>query len=278
MIGAAIVVFREVLEAGLIVGIMLAVTRGVAGSGIAILLGITGGILGAALIAVFAGAVASAVEGIGQELLNAAILALAVVMLAWHTVWMARHGREMAHGIRSLGADVREGRRTLPALTLVVAIAVMREGSEVVLFLYGLAASRGETALDIILGSLGGLLAGAGVSLVTFLGIVAIPTRYLFSVTSGLITLLAAGLAAQSVGFLQQAGVVTRLAASAWDTSAILPETDLLGRILHTLVGYSDQPSQLQVMAYVVTLFCILGVARLVRSGEMKKTWSSGRV
>jgi high-affinity iron transporter len=270
MIGAAIVVFREVLEAGLIVGIMLAVTRGVAGSRIAISVGIAGGLLGATLIAVFAGAIASAVEGIGQELLNATILALAVVMLAWHTIWMAQHGREMAREMRSLGADVREGKRTLPALTLVVAIAVMREGSEVVLFLYGLAASRGERALDIILGSLGGLLAGAGVSLITFLGLVTIPARYLFSVTSGLITLLAAGLAAQSIGFLQQAGVVTSLAASAWDTSAILSETDLPGRILHTLIGYSDQPSQLQVITYVITLVGILGLARLVRAGDVR--------
>lgn len=265
MIGAAIVVFREVLEAGLIVGIMLAVTRGVARSRAAIAAGIAAGVLGAGLIAVFAGVIASAIEGIGQELLNAAILALAVVMLAWHTVWMASHGREMARDMRVLGAEVRAGTRTLPALALVVAIAVMREGSEVVLFLYGLAASRGETALDVVLGSLAGLVAGAGVSLLTFLGLVTIPARYLFSVTSGLITLLAAGLAAQSVGFLQQAGVVTSLAASAWDTSEILAETDLLGRVLHTLIGYSDQPSELQVVAYLTTLVGIVGLARLTR-------------
>lgn len=269
MIGAAIVVFREVLEAGLIVGIMLAVTRGIAGSRTAIAAGIAGGVLGAVMIAVFAGVIAEAMEGIGQEVLNAAILALAVVMLAWHTIWMASHGRAMAREMRSLGDEVRAGTRTLPALGVVVAIAVMREGAEVVLFLYGLLASRGETALDIVLGSVAGLVAGGGVSLLTFMGLVTIPARHLFAVTSGLLTLLAAGLAAQSVGFLQQAGVVTSLATSAWDTSSMLSETDLPGRILHTLVGYSDQPSELQVLVYLATLASIVGLARLARKRDV---------
>lgn len=84
-----------------------------------------------------------------------------------------------------------------------------------------------------------------------------IPTRHLFRVTTILITFLAAGLAAQSILFLQQAGIVAILQATAWNTSAILSDTSLFGRLLHTLVGYSDQPSELQVFAYATTLTVI---------------------
>jgi high-affinity iron transporter len=95
---------------------------------------------------------------------------------------------------------------------------------------------------------------------------VAIPARRLFAVTTGLISLLAAGLAAQAVLFLQQAGVLTMLSGTAWDTSAILSDTSLFGRVLHTLVGYSDQPSVLQVVAYCVTLGVILALTKTVGS------------
>jgi high-affinity iron transporter len=94
MIASLIIVFREVIEAGLIVGIVLAVTSGVPRRGRWVMAGIVTGVAGATLVAVFAGALSNALAGVGQEIFNASILALAVVMLAWHNIWMARHGRK----------------------------------------------------------------------------------------------------------------------------------------------------------------------------------------
>ncbi|MBV8472598.1 MAG: FTR1 family protein [Hyphomicrobiales bacterium] len=266
MLGALIIVFREVIEAGIIVGIVLAVTKGLPGSRLMAALGVLAGILGASLVAAFAGAIANALNGVGQELFNASILALAVCMLTWHNIWMASHGRELAAEARQLGQDVRSGARSGIALAIVIAVAVMREGSEIVLFLYGLAASSGTTARDVLLGSMLGLAAGAGLSILTYFGLVAIPARRLFGATSALITLLAAGLAAQSANFLQQAGVVSALSQTAWDTSGILSDTSILGRVLHTLVGYSDQPSVLQVVVYCATLAAIFALSKAVTS------------
>ncbi len=263
MIGALIIVLREVVEAGLIVGIVLAVTQNVPHRLTYVVAGILGGLAGAGLVALFAGRLAALLEGNGQEVFNAAILGIAVVMLAWHNIWMARHGREMAAEMRTYGQQVKSGTRSLAALAVVVAVAVMREGSEVVLFLYGLAASARDTGASLLIGSGLGLVAGVAVSSLTFLGLVVIPTRYLFGVTTTLITFLAAGLAAQSVVFLQQAGVVTSLSQTAWDTSAYLSDTSLIGRVFHTLVGYSDQPSVLQVAVYAATLIVIFALSRL---------------
>ena len=83
-----------------------------------------------------------------------------------------------------------------------------------------------------------------------FYGLVAIPARHLFGVTTTLITFLAAGMAAQCVVFLQQAGFVTALSGTLWDTSAILPDDSIPGRVAHVLFGYVDQPSGAQALVY----------------------------
>ena len=206
--------------------------------------------------------IAEALAGIGQEIFNASILLVAVVMLIWHNVWMASHGRELAGQVKQVGEAVRAGRRSIVALGVVCAVAVMREGSEIALFMYGLAASGGSTSADLLIGSALGLAAGVGVTALTYLGLVTIPARRLFAVTTLLISFLAAGLAAQAVLFLQQAGILAFLEGTAWDTSPILSDTSLIGRILHTLIGYSDQPSVLQVVVYLATLATIAALTK----------------
>ena len=167
--------------------------------------------------------------GVGQEIFNASILLVAVVMLIGHNVWMASHGRELAMEVKKVGESVRTGGRSIVALGVVCAVAVMREGSEIALFMYGLAASAGSTSADLLIGSALGLLAGVAVTALTYFGLVTIPQRKLFAVTTVLISLLAAGLAAQAAAFLQQAGVIPLLGDTAWDTSGVLSDSSLAG-------------------------------------------------
>jgi high-affinity iron transporter len=263
MLAAAIIVFREVVEAGLIVGIVLAATQGVPARGRYVAGGIAAGILGAALLAMFAGEISTALEGMGQEVFNAAVLALAVVMLSWHNVWMARHGRELAAELKAVGQAVVAGNRTLMALAAVVAIAVLREGAEVVLFLYGIVVANGATGWGLLAGGLIGIAAGGAVTALTYFGLVKIPARYLFGVTSILIAFVAAGMASQCVAFLQRADVVSILSDTLWNTSATLPVNGLPGRILQTLLGYDDQPSILQGIVYLATLAAIFIAMRV---------------
>lgn len=271
MLGALIIVFREVLEAGLIVGIIMAATRGVVGRGLWVTIGITAGVAGAAVVAVFAGVISQAFEGAGQELFNAAVLGTAVVMLMWHNAWMARHGREIAADMRRLGHDVTEGARSLTAVAVVVGLAVLREGSEVVLFLYGIMAS-GESGSALLIGGVLGIIAGAAFTAVTYFGLLAIPSRYIFSVTSWLIALLAAGMAAQAAQFLYSAGVIDTLGTTLWDTSWLLTEEGLVGKLLHTLIGYTAQPTELQLMAYLGTLLAMGILMRIARPTPRERT------
>jgi high-affinity iron transporter len=264
MIGALVIVFRETIEAGLIIGIVLAVTRTIPARSTYIGAGLAAGLLGAGVVAIFAGALAGAFEGTGQEIFSASVLAIAVVMLGWHNVWMARHGREMSETVRRLGTEVSLGSRSLLALATVVAIAVLREGSEVVLFFYGIVLSTREGASSLLAGGLLGLAAGAGMSLLAYGGLLRVPVRHLFRVTALLIAFMAAGMAAQSVGFLQQADLAPGLGRIVWDMSGILPDASWVARVLQVLVGYTDRPTQLQLVAYLGTLGSILGLMRLL--------------
>ena len=188
MLAALIIVFREVFEAGLIIGIVLAVTRSVAGRNRWIGSGVLAGVLAACVVAIFAGAISRLFAGMGQELFNAAILCIAVAMLTWHNVWMARHGSELAGQLRAAGQAVAEGKKSLLALAIVVGVAVLREGSEVVLFLYGVLATETDTALSVAFGGLLGLVLGAAVCLLTYFGLLRIPARALFATTTVLIS------------------------------------------------------------------------------------------
>jgi len=264
MLGALIIVFREVIEAGLIVGIVLAAARGVAGRGRWVAAGVAGGLVGAGSVAGFADVIATLFEGSGQDLFNAAILGVAVLMLAWHTGWMASHGRDMAREMRRVGAAVAEGSRPLTALAIVVGVAVLREGSEVVLFLYGIAAGGGASATGLILGGLLGVVAGGAVSALMYFGLVSINPRYLFSFTTKLITLLAAGLASQAVAFLQQGGIIGALTTPLWHTGWLLKDGSIGGRLLKTLVGYTDSPTGMQLIVYLATILLFYVLVRWV--------------
>ena len=263
MLAALIIVFREVFEAGLIVGIVLAVTRSVPHRNRWIGGGVLAGTLAACAVAAFAGALSQLFAGMGQELFNASILAVAVIMLTWHNVWMARHGKEMAGEMRAVGQAVAAGTKSLLALAVVVGVAVLREGSEVALFLYGIAASDGGSALSLAIGGIIGLALGAAVCLLTYFGLMRIPPRALFATTTVLITLLAAGMAAQAVAFLERANWLTRLDAVVWDSGWLLSDKSIVGRTMHTLIGYTDQPTEMQLLVYLGVLVVTVMLMRL---------------
>ncbi len=264
MFVSMIIVFREVMEAGLIVGIVLAATEGVVGRGRWIAGGIAAGAIGASLVAIFAAVLFDAFQGAGQEVFTAVILIFAVAMLTWHVGWMSHHGRTMAAEMRQVGQEVRLGHRSLAALAAVVAVAVMREGSEVVLFLFGIAAASNTAPLSLAVGGVAGLALACIVSWLLYRGLVAIPLRHLFTVTNTLIALLAAGMAGQAVAVLHGADLLPAWGEQLWDTSRILSDDSFVGRSLHALIGYSARPSGIQLAAWLGTLLMLAILSRVV--------------
>jgi high-affinity iron transporter len=257
MLPTALIVFREILEAALVVSIVMAATKGIPRREVWVGYGVIGGVVGAAAVAAFAGAIAQAAAGMGQEIFNATVMFLAVAMLGWHSIWMGRHGRELGRDLGAVGRAVSAGARPMYALTVVVGIAVLREGSEIVLFLYGIAAGSPGQAGSMVIGGGLGVFGGVGVGLAMYYGLLRVSMKHLFTVTTWLIILLAAGMASQGADFLVQADLLPPLDDAVWNTSGILTDSSILGKTLHTLIGYTAQPNGTQLIFYAATLTVI---------------------
>lgn len=257
MFATAIIVFREVLEAAIIIGIVAAATRNVPHSRRWLLAGLLAGLLGAGMVAASTDVIGSLASGIGQELFNAIVLCIAVLMLAWHNIWMVSHGADLAKRAYAVGSDIRDGRREGAVLLLIVGLAVLREGSETVLFLYGITTTESGGQMPMWIGGVIGMLLGSAVGYILYSGLLRLPMRWFFNATSVLVLFLAAGMAAQAASFLVQADLLPGLATPLWDTSSALPENILSGILLHSLVGYESSPSGMQIVFYLTTLFTI---------------------
>lgn len=266
MFATALIVFRESLEAALFVGIVAAATRQLSGRARWLAGGVAAGVIGALALALMAQQVSGWFDGLGQDVVNIAVLSVALAMLLWHCIWVATHSKEMALEARQLGASVQGGQRKPWALMTAVALAVLREGAETVLFVGGAltggaAASTGEVVLA---GTIGVAL-GVGAGWIIYGGLSRIPARHVFTATNALIAILAGSIASQLVKSLTQAGFIERWSSPLWDTSQALAPDSALGTLLHALVGYDARPSAAQIASYVAVLALIYAGTRLLR-------------
>ncbi|HEY9111904.1 MAG TPA: FTR1 family protein [Rhodanobacteraceae bacterium] len=273
MLGIALLVFREVLEAALIVTIVAAATRGVPRRAAFVGGGIALGVAGAIVVAICMGFIEGSLGGIGPEVFNAAVLLAAVVMLGWHVTWMSSHGKEMVQQMHRVTDSVKAGSSSIAILLAVVALAVLREGSEIVLFLYGMAAG-GAGELGFLTGVPLGLAGGVAVGFALYFGLLRIPIRHFFSATNWMLVVLAAGLASSAAGFLIQANVLPAWGNQLWDTSWLLTNGSIVGQAVHILTGYEARPAGMQLVFWVVT-FAILaagmGVISLRVTAQRKR-------
>ena len=265
MFATALIVFRESLEAALFIGIIAAATRGLAGRGRWLGAGVAAGALGALVLALLAQHIGEWLDGLGQDVVNIGILSLALAMLLWHCIWVSAHTREMVSEAQRLGTAVQDGARTPWALLGVVALSVLREGAETVLFVGGSLTGGTEPPSQVLLAGAGGLALGAIVGMAVYAGLSKVPTRKLFAVTNVLIALLAASLASQLARALAQAGLIEHGTSPLWDSSALLAPDSAPGALLHALVGYDAQPSAAQLAAYLAVLALIFVGTRVLQ-------------
>lgn len=262
MIQIGIVVFREALEVALVAALLLAATRGIPGRGLWFLAGLAGGAAGAGIVALFAEAITAALAGRGQDLFNAAVLSITVVMVAWTIAWMRKHGATLAKEAAATGARIRSGQAPLYLLAVTVGVAVLRDGSELVVFLSALSLSGQMTLPGIVGGFLAGGVAGTVIGALIYYGVLRAGIRSVFQLAAVLLALLGAGLAAQAAGFLVGAGWLPPLVDPLWDTSPLLSDESAMGQVAHALFGYISQPSAVQVLIYALVLagICWLGL------------------
>jgi len=249
-----VIVFREMLEMALVVGILMAATRGLPRSRLWIGSGVAAGLAGAIFFGVFMEEMESAFAGDGEFLFNAVILFSASLLIAWTVFWMRSHGAEMSKRMTSVASSVLEGDMPRTALAFVAMSAVMREGSEAVFFLFGASQSIAVEGWSMVTGGISGALLAITIGLIIYFGLVRVPVRQLFTVAGWMLMLIAAGMASQAAANLVMIDMLPPLVEPLWNTSTLLANESAMGELLHVLIGYEQEPSAMQVIVYVLAL------------------------
>jgi len=257
MLAAMLIVFREMLEMALVVGILLAATTPLPESRRWIGIGALLGGCGAALVAVFMEQMENSFGGDGEFLFNAAVLTLASVMIGWTTIWMQRHGHEISAQMRQVGDEISQGSTPVTALMLITLAAVMREGSEAVFFLFGAIQSTADDGWSVVIGALLGIVLGGLVGWGIYKGLRYIPLKRIFTTMSILLIMMASGMASQAAWNLVMIDKLPPLIDPLWDSSSLLPPESAIGELLHALVGYEAQPSAMQMAVFFAVLITL---------------------
>jgi high-affinity iron transporter len=259
MLSTAIIIFREILEIAMILGVVLAATRGLPGRGVWIGGGFLAGLMGAGLVAAFAEQISDAASGMGQEFFNAMILFTAAGVIGWTAVWVKTHAREMVAHMRQVGQDVTNGALPRMSLAVIIGLAILREGSEIVLFIYGMVLSH-QSESSIVAGSVLGLVLGTIAGMMLYFGLITLSVKHMLKVTGWLLVLLVAGLSAQGAGYLSAAGYFSSLSAPLWNSNWLLSDDSVAGKALHSLIGYTAHPNAIELLFYAGTLCALVGI------------------
>ncbi len=264
MLQIAIVVFREILEVALIIGILTAATKEIEGRTKWLLSGLGLGIIGSFALAFSTDKISESLEGMGQEFFNGLILLAASFMIGWTVLWMQKHAKSISGELKRLSNSVREGKKPLYILSVVVLLSVLREGAEIVLFTYSYYIS-GTAISEIIFGLIFGIIAGCAIGLALYLGMLKAFGKYFFIVTTWILIFLASGIAASGIGFWINAQIVPALGNPALNLSGILSQQSIFGKFLHIFFGYIDQPAGAQLIIYFASLAVLIMGLRIAK-------------
>jgi len=242
-----LIVFREALEAGLILGIILTVLVKlkqkrffplvIASSLAGILASVIAGILIMSLI--------HSTQGIVEKWIEGGISLAACCVLTYMVFWMDRQSKRIKPEIE-FQVEEAATKGELVAIVLLPFLAVFREGAETVLFLNAVAAQSSRAVS--FWGAFWGLLLATAVTVAIFVGGKRIPLKPLFQTSGFFLLLVAAGLLAYGIHEFQEIGVIPELYAPVWDINHILNEKEGVGSFLKALLGYNGNPSLIETL------------------------------
>jgi high-affinity iron transporter len=255
---ALFVVWRESIEAMLVIGILYAwLQRNPAPGGLrALWLGVGAGIGLALLLGWAMLAAQDELSGQALEWFQTAILFVAAALITQMVLWMARHGREMK-GQLEAGLARAADRESWIGIAAISALAIAREGAETVIFLYGLglegnaAGSSGASiGNNLALGALAGFILAALTAWAAARGLRFLDQRRFFQITGLLLLIFAAALLVAGSERLIGMGWLPALIEPLWDSAALLDDATPGGRLFASLVGYRAQPSLMLLLIY----------------------------
>jgi high-affinity iron transporter len=277
MAASFLLVFREVLEAALVVGVILGylLKTGRRAMSRWVWIGVAAGVAASVAGAILFNRLAGGFEGRAEQLLEGVTRIVGAVLLTTAIAWLARAaGRvEVERAVETRLAGPARG-----GLVLLAGVSVLREGIELVIFL---AAARVGTGGGDVVGALAGALLGfaAAIALgvLVFTAAVRVNLRSFFGATNVLLVLFAAGLVAGSLHEFAEAGVLPPIVEHLWDVNLpALQEDGAIGGILKGLFGWNSAPSALELIGWTAYL-AAAGAVAFVRRAQRVSAGTSPR-
>ena len=274
MLANALIGLREGLEAGLVVGILVAYLNKMGRRDVLPKLWL--GVAGAIVLALAVGAALTfgpyGMSFEAQETLGGSLSIAAVGLVTWMIFWMARHSRGLKGELQSQLAHAIAG----SALGIVVLgiVSVGREGIETALFVWASVSSSGNAVLGTI-GAFVGLLASVVISYLIYRGLVKINLSRFFLWTGAFLVIVAAGVLAYGVGDLQEAGVLPGINAVAYNLSGAIPSSSWYGVLLTGLFQFAPEPTWARVIVWVLYIAVVLTLFLRVSLGRPKSPAAS---
>jgi high-affinity iron transporter len=254
MFKIAIVVFRECLEIALLLGVITAATRHIDKSRHYIVMGALLGIILSSFFAFFTQSLSLMFDGYGDEIFDSCIILLTAAIISWTAIWMQGYTKKIKKNLGELSNKISSGVASHFMLVAVVSATILREGAEIILFIYSVSSAENIKPDDYLLGlGIGGLL-GLVTGVVLYMGLIKIAGKYIFKISTILLIIIAAGLTSQAAGILTSSGIIEIYNEPLWDSSWLIDDRSIFGKILNIITGYDSKPNVMQIIFYTGTI------------------------
>ena len=263
MFKIAIVVFRECVEIALLLGIIMAITKRIENSRLYIIAGSMLGLIGASLFAFFTQYISISYAGMGDEIFDAAVILVTVALIIWTIVWMKDYESELKLRFGDISSDQEKSFKNKILLVLVVASTILREGTEIILLVYGISSAEKINIDNYLIGLGIGSLCGLVFGTLIYQGLTKFAGKYIFKISFILLMLIAAGFASQAAGKLISADIIHSYSDQMWDSSWLISDLSSTGKLLNAITGYTARPAGMQIIFYAATICLVLLLSKI---------------
>ena len=272
MLSNFLIGLREGLEAGLIVGILVAYLNKINRRDVLPRLWM--GIGAAIAISLLTGAILTwgpyGLSFQGKEILGGSLSIIAVSLVTWMIFWMGRHARNLKGELQSkldaavMGAGL--------GIIVVGFASVAREGVETALFIWASVNSGSKAALGTT-AALVGILVSVVIAYLIFRGLVRINLSRFFTWTGLFLIIVAAGVLAYGIGDLQEAGMIPGNDQIAFSLASIIPPSSWYGTVLSGLFNFTPEPTWARVIVWLAYVAVVTPLfLRIVGAGRATTT------
>lgn len=269
MFQVTIAVFREFLEISILVSLFSAFGKNIKNFNILLAIGMALGCIGAGIIALFTEQISDSLDGMGHEVFEAIIILTTVALICSTIIWMKRYSKILKDKLSSIDGS-NDSLSSKIMIILLIGTTIFREGSEIVLILYSISAIDGSQSAVYIQGFALGAILGTSVGLGLYYGLFKFATKYIFTISSLVMTFIAAGLAAEAAKILVSVGAIDFLTYRLWDTSFVVSDDTILGKILKIMIGYTSKPTAIELIFYTSVLSLIFFTNQFFSGKEVK--------